>query len=166
MYSEILTALSGIKTMTDLTALVLNAKVDIAVTEKAIESQSALLSLQSAMLGLQSQYQILLGENEMLKKQLIGIETWDDESKNYNLSEITTGVFAYAFKGDESKTIPAHWLCAHCFQNKQKSIIQLDEKSTDGASYVCPRCKTVIHDPTNRFSISFAATRTPKLTGF
>lgn len=52
MYSEIVTALSGLKTMSDLTKLVLRAKVDSAVTEKAIESQTAIISLQSAMLEL------------------------------------------------------------------------------------------------------------------
>jgi hypothetical protein len=118
------------------------------------------------MLSLQSQYQILLTENEELKKELIEVETWDEETKSYNLAEITTGVFAYAFKGNESQNIPPHLLCTHCFQNRKKSIIQLDEKSINGASYSCPRCKTIIHDPTNRFSISFATTRTPKLAGF
>ena len=60
MYSEIVTALSGLKTMGDLTKLVLKAMVDSAVTEKAI------ISLQSAMLDLQSQYQLVSMDKEEL----------------------------------------------------------------------------------------------------
>lgn len=164
MYSEIVTALSGLKTMSDLTKLVLSAKVDSAVTEKATESQTAIISLQCAMLELQSQYQLLSVENEELKKQLIESERWETERQNYTLAEICVGVFVYSSNGND--TAPSHWLCANCFQNKQKSLLQLDEKSIDGTSYLCPRCKTIIHDPSNCYPLSFAATRTPQPTGF
>lgn len=46
MYAEITSALAGLKTVSDLIGLTLKLKVDSAVTEKAIESQAAIISLQ------------------------------------------------------------------------------------------------------------------------
>jgi hypothetical protein len=45
MLPEIVTALSSIKVASDLATLIHKAKVDTAVTEKAIELQSAVISL-------------------------------------------------------------------------------------------------------------------------
>ena len=60
MLPEIMTAVNGLKTATELAGLLLKVKVNAAVTEKAIESQAALVSAHSAMLSLQANYQELL----------------------------------------------------------------------------------------------------------
>ena len=156
MYAEIATALSTVKTVSDLTSLVLKTKVDSAVTQKAIESQSAIISLQAAMLSLQSQYQELLRQNDELKKQLIDLEDWSMEAKNYRLTEIAPGVLVYARKTDDANTGPACWLCTHCYEKKQKSILQRGKMTHSGTIYSCPNCKTEILDHANHLTISIA----------
>lgn len=140
MYAEIASALTSIKTFGDLTTLILKMKVDSAVTEKAIESQSAIISLQSTMLTLQSQYQALLDEKEELKKRLIEMEDWKTEAEKYELKEIAFHTFAYALKSDYANTAPAHWLCANCYGNGQKSILQSKPATSKGLPYSCLRC--------------------------
>src|SRR5438445_59992 len=130
MYSEIVTALSGLKTMSDLTKLVLRAKVDSAVTEKAIESQTAIISLQSAMLELQSQYQLLSVEKEELKQQLIESEEWKMERQNYTLTEICTGVFVYAWNGND--TTPSHWLVPTASKISKRPFCNLTRRALIG----------------------------------
>ncbi len=60
MYAEIAAAAASIKTFRELTALILKAKVDSAVTQKAIESEAAIIALQTAIINLQFQHQSLL----------------------------------------------------------------------------------------------------------
>jgi hypothetical protein len=60
MYAEMAVAAASIKTFRELTALILKAKVDSAVTQKAIESEAAIIDLQTAIINLQSQHQTLL----------------------------------------------------------------------------------------------------------
>src|SRR5450432_1919454 len=124
MISEIAATLSALKTAKDFTKAVMDSKVSTALREQAVEFQFAIIETQTAIIGIQSQYQLLLQEKDALKKQLIDIEQWNVDAADYELSEIHTGVFAYVFKPNEGSTTPPHWLCAKCYQNKEKSIIQ------------------------------------------
>jgi len=146
MYAEITAALSSLKVAGELTALVLNTKVNQAVTQKAIELQSAIMSLQTAIIGIQSQNQELLEENNRLKQEIISMKNWEAEARKYSLKEIIAGVFVYAINEDQRGTEPGHWLCAHCYTNKQKSILQKGERLPGGGGdlYDCPNCKTHI----------------------
>lgn len=146
MYTEIATALSTLKTMSDLTALILKTKVDSAVTQKAIESQTAIISLQSAMLGLQSQYQQTLEQNELLKNQLAEIENWHEEATKYSLTEIAPRVLVYALKPEYANGTPIHWLCAHCYSKNQKGFLQRTRQESEGTYYGCTNCRTEIVD--------------------
>ncbi len=144
MLAEITTAFASLKTMGELTALVLKTRVDSAVIEKAQESQAAMISLQSAMLSLQTQYQVLLREKDELEQRLIKMEDWNTEAQNYSLKEISSGVFVYVRKQDSSDGSPSHWLCANCYENKQKSILQRQPRESRGTPYRYIRCKSLI----------------------
>lgn len=145
MIPEITAALSSLKVVSDLATLIQKSKVDAAVAEKAIELQSAVISLQSAMLTLQSQHDVLLTENNQLKQQLIDVKNWETESQNYHLKAIRSGVFVYATKPDMQSAEPQHWLCANCYQNKKKSLLQQGSKERIGWNHHCPHCKTDIY---------------------
>ncbi len=147
MYTEIATALSSIKIASDLATLVLKAKVDSAVTQKAIELQASLITLQSTVMTIQAQNQDLLSENNQLKQQLIAAKDWEAEANKYSLKEVLPGSFVYAINQDQLGTQPYHWLCTHCYENKQKSILQRMGKELRGWIYNCPTCKTQILGP-------------------
>lgn len=147
MYAEVATALSSIKVAADLASLVLKSKVDSAVKEKATELNSAIISLQQALLTLQAQYQELLEAKKRLEQELIAKENWDAEAQKYHLAEIASGVFVRAIKEDQHGTEPRHWLCAHCYENKRKSILQRGDKGLRGWIHSCPSCKVQIEAP-------------------
>ena len=138
MLPEITAALASLKTIAELSVLAVKTSTDSRVTEKAIELQSALISLQGAMLSLQSQYQDLLQEKDELEKRLADKEKWDADTQNYTLTEIGRKVFAYALKPDRATSAPAHWLCANCYENKKKSVLQ----RLSGSLYRCHSCKS------------------------
>jgi hypothetical protein len=143
MYAEIATALSSVKTISDLTSLILKSKVTDAVRDNSIELQSAVIALQTAITGIQAQNYELLNENNQLKQQLADLKKWETEAQKYTLEEIAPGVLAYVFKSGPESITPIHWLCANCYQNKEKSILQRGRKSgVLGTPVSCPRCKT------------------------
>jgi hypothetical protein len=115
------------------------------VRDKSIELNSAVIALQTAITGIQSQNYELLNENNRLKQQLIDLKNWETEAAQYELKEVDSGVFAYAFKSAPDSATPPHWLCANCYQNKEKSILQRGRKSGPlGTPLDCPRCKTYL----------------------
>ncbi len=114
----------------------------MALREQAIETQSAVIELQNALITLQSQYQNLLDEKNEIKRQLVELQDWEAEAQNYTLTEVASKIFVYASKPNQDAGTPAHWLCAHCYQNKQKSILQRSVATNKGTIWVCPRCPT------------------------
>jgi hypothetical protein len=88
-----------------------------------------------------------MAENERLKQQLVRAENWEAEAAKYKLIQLITDSFVYAPNDDQLNTQPYHWLCAHCFQNKQKSLLQRGEKKMRGWIYTCPACKNSILGP-------------------
>jgi hypothetical protein len=89
MFTDITTALSSIKVASDLVTLVLKAKVDAAVTQKAIELQGAIISLQSTILSIQAENQNFLAENNSLKQQIVDMNNWESEAQKYSLTEVS-----------------------------------------------------------------------------
>ena len=146
MIPEIASAIATVKSMSDITSLLIKTKVDNATTEKAIELQSNILSLQTTLLTIQAQNQDLLRSKHELEQRLIEMENWNAQAEHYKLHEITSGVFVMASQSDESDSTPPHWLCANCYQKKQKSILQYNGNPSDGVHYFCPNCKTEVVD--------------------
>lgn len=143
MYAEIATALSSVKTISDITSLILKSKITDAVRDNSIQLQSALIDLQTAILSIQAQNHELLNENNRLKQQLIDLKNWETEAAQYELQQVAPGVLAYALKSAPEKATPPHWLCANCYQNKEKSILQQGRGiGPMGTPLDCPRCKT------------------------
>ena len=44
--------------------------------------------------------------------------------------------------GDSSS--PSHWLCANCYHENHKSILQFDHSNGVGSHYICHKCKSEI----------------------
>jgi hypothetical protein len=71
-------------------------------------------------------------ENLALKEQLQREQRWEQESARYELKEIVRGITAYRLKQDQRKTgEPEHWLCAACFHDGKKSILQFSAMGSD-----------------------------------
>ena len=120
-----------------------DTREEVKVNEVAIQLQGIVLDLQSEMMMIQSDYQNILRSREDLEKKLIEMEGWDKERARYHLAkvgEIWSG-FVYVLNVKNPAVEPAHWLCAHCYEDKKKSILQVSGMNN---KYRCPRCKTEI----------------------
>lgn len=78
------------------------------------------------------------------------IETWEQEKEKYKLREICPHVFVYAIKEEEKGAEPSHWICAACYNQGKKSILQLNRKEKAGHFYICYECCSEICDHSKR----------------
>jgi hypothetical protein len=119
-----------------------DSREEVKVNEVAIQLQRIVLDLQSEMMMIQSDYQNVLRSREDLEKKLIELEGWDKEKARYHLEKVggMWSGFVYALNVKNPSVEPAHWLCAHCYEDKKKSILQVSGMN----KYRCPRCKTEI----------------------
>jgi hypothetical protein len=140
MAIEFSTALGLLKTITGTTRRLADAREEAKINEVAIQLQGIVLDLQSEMMIIQSDYQSVLRAKEDLDKKLIEQQNWHNERARYQLKKVGDGVFVYALKDGNATTEPAHWLCAHCYEDQKRSILQRSPYPT----WLCPRCKTKV----------------------
>ncbi len=139
MAIEFSTALGLLKTITGTTKRLADTREEVKVNDVAIQLQGVVLDLQSEMMIIQSDYQSVLRAKEDLEKKLIEQEGWNKERARYHL-EAVAGDFVYALNVVKPSVESAHWLCAHCYEEKKKSILQ----RSPFPAWLCPRCKTKI----------------------
>jgi len=77
-----------------------------------------------------------------LEKQVERFETWEVEKKRYKLTDYGGGTFAYALKPEEAQGEPPHRICAHCYENGHKAVLQFTHKSEGRDYFECLRCKS------------------------
>jgi hypothetical protein len=70
------------------------------------------------------------------------LEAWDAEKQRYALTELSRGAFAYLVKPEARGTEPLHCLCAACYQNGKKAILQFLIDQFGTAHFTCPACRT------------------------
>ena len=81
------------------------------------------------------------------------LEAWEAEKKLYRLTDYCGGTFAYELKPETAEGELSHRICAACYQQGHKSILQYKDKSyARQHEYLRPACKTVFvfgprHEP-------------------
>jgi hypothetical protein len=138
--TSIAAGISGLKAAFDITKGILELKTMTDVRSKVIELQQVILSAQNDAIGAQQHIMSLLQEKERLTGEIERFKSWDAEKLNYELTEYQPGVLAYKLKASVSEQ-PLHWLCPHCFQQSQKSILQTQQRDRRLDGLVCGRCK-------------------------
>lgn len=146
--------ITGIKTAIDIATTIKNITDDIELKAKTSELYNSMISLQNGIMSMQAENHSLLQENQALSKKLMEIETWEKEKSKYSLQEICPQVFVYASDETDENSEPPHWICATCYNQGKKSILQLSKKVVSGHYYICHECNSEIRDHSKRQNIS------------
>lgn len=134
--------LSSLKVSTDLTKSMLGIRDAQLVREKAVELTAEIMSAQASAMTAQAAQSELADRVRDLEKKIVELENWNREKQRYGLTEIATGVFAYAVKLEEQGSEPAHHICAGCYQNGRKSVLQKEMRNPGrNALLICHACK-------------------------
>ena len=103
-----------------------------------------LLSVQQDLMVMQVKHSALIDSERDLKQKILQIENWEAEKQRYQLENRGDTAFLYVIKPDMQGSEPRHGICATCYQNRVKSILQLG-RGVRGIEMMCPVCKTSIN---------------------
>jgi hypothetical protein len=143
MVAEIFAGLNAFKIMFDLAKALKD-------TDDAVKRNSAVADLWEQIFTAQTRYTEAIDRVAELEEKLASLETWDAESKRYELKQLISSVptFAYALKADAQPGEPFHCICANCYQRRFKSVLQFNRLATYGSEQrvlKCPVCNTEVH---------------------
>ena len=105
-----------------------------------------LIDAQTKIFAVNNERATLIERIGKLEKQVTDLEAWETEKQRYELKEIAFGSFAYVVKPAMQGTEPPHQICANCYQQAKKSILQAVPRSKAHIDarmpkqLFCPRC--------------------------
>lgn len=102
---------------------------------KVVEAHGQALAAQAAHAALALEAKELRDENARLM-------AWDAEAARYELRDIGRGVMAYVLK--EAGEVSPHSLCANCFHDGKKSILQPEKCVSWETILRCHKCSAVL----------------------
>jgi DNA polymerase IIIc chi subunit len=138
MASEIMMGLGAFKTMFDIAKGLKDAS-------DATIRNAAVIELQEQILAAQAAQMTLIERVGHLEEQMAAVKKWDTDKERYKLKQIIPGTTAYVLKNSEANGQPVHALCANCYHNGKKSVLQSNgECSIAKHALVCPSCKSAI----------------------
>ncbi|APG11403.1 hypothetical protein BKD09_24010 [Bradyrhizobium japonicum] len=135
--SAIASAVSAFKAAKDIGESMIGLRDAAAFQSKLMEFQSKILDANNAAFAAQEERSTLLERIRELEKQLASFEKWEVEKENYQLTAIYADTLAYARKPDAAGAVPPHYICANCYEDGKKRILQ----RADAAHVMCPDCK-------------------------
>jgi hypothetical protein len=139
------------------------------IKAKLIELNGEILSAQTSALAANADQFALLKQVSELEKQVAELEAWDAEARKYVLYNLRAGLpmptampgvqgeaFVYRLKTQGSSGEPIHFLCANCYQDRHKSILQNQELMPGACdAYLCHRCGNILYRTGNAYPEHF-----------
>lgn len=123
MVGEVFAGISAFKTMFDM------AKALKDINDAAIRN-SAVVELQEKILTAQAAQAQLIERIRELEEDVASFDKWDTEKERYHLIHAYRGgSVVYALKPEAAKGEALRWICASCYQQRKKGILQRAEFS-------------------------------------
>ena len=103
---------------------------------RSIES----IKLMEQIIAAQMAQASLIQQVRDLETEVSQFKNWEAEKERYILTDYGGGTFAYALKPEKAEGEPPHKLCANCFQQGKKSILQYTGKYGGQEGFDCHLC--------------------------
>ena len=112
------------------------------IVAKVSEVNAKLMGANGVALAAQEKQSALVARVQELEREVTRLKDWKAEAETYEVREVASGVFAYLPRGHAGKFQPAHKLCANCFNQGTKSLLQQQRVEVERQlSLVCHKCK-------------------------
>jgi len=121
--AEIALAVTSLRSALDITKAMIGLRDAEAFRAKSIELQGVILEAMNQAIESREAYASQIDRVRTLEAEVTRLKAWDAEKQNYELKRVGDSAVAYMLKPDKRGTEPAHWLCATCFANGQKSFL-------------------------------------------
>lgn len=112
------------------------------IVAKVSEVNSKLMQANAVSLASQEKQASLVSQVHELEGCIKALKAWKAEAEKYEIKEAATGVFVFLEKGYAGKLQSAQKLCANCFNQGSKSLLQQQHVEVGRQlSLVCHKCK-------------------------
>jgi hypothetical protein len=111
-----------------------------AIKAKVIEMQGLILEAQADAIEAREAHTAQIDRIRELEADVTRFKTWETEKNRYELKEIFPGSFAYLVKESMRGTEPLHQICATCYQQDKKAILQ----KSSAVHLQCPVCESAV----------------------
>jgi hypothetical protein len=92
---------------------------------KVFELQRAIIDAQQHVFAANEERSTLIERVTDLEKELTNFKNWETEKKRYTLTALpNNGGLAYLLKPEMENGEPSHYICAFCYNESKKSILQ------------------------------------------
>jgi hypothetical protein len=118
------TVFSSLKSAGELAKAMMDVKDATTFQTKAFELTREIIAAQQGALSAQAAQQSLLQEVRHLKEQLVKLEAWATEKQRYELTDHGGGTFTRTLKPSMAEGEPSHRLCAQCYEQGKKGLLQ------------------------------------------
>lgn len=106
--------------------------------------QSEIASIYAGYLALQQQCLSLIAEKDNLKKEIARFETWEEQKKRYKLYRPwKMSSIVYALEESQSNGEPPHWICADCYEDGKRRILQCRHGKSGYEEFFC-KCGAIV----------------------
>ena len=141
--TELSALMSSLKGAKDLAESMIGLREAAALQSKIMDFNIAIIDAQQRVFSAQEERSALIEKVADLEKKITSLERWETEKQRYELkgAGFDNGAMVYQLKTEEAGTELPHSICAHCYENSVKSILQSDRAGSD-TYLMCPRCKT------------------------
>ena len=138
----IASALSSLKAATDIAKTMIGLRDAQAMQAKVIELNGQILDAQGSVFAANQERATLIEKVRQLEKQLVDLEAWDAQKDRYQLTDAGDSNFVLILKPEMRGGEPAHYICANCYEQRKKAILQHMNTRGMGDLLSCPLCKT------------------------
>ena len=137
--------IASVKAASEITKGMVGVRDTVLLQDKVIELNGIILTAQSHALTTQSDQFSLLERVRELEEEVAHVKAWEAEKQRYQLTDVGNGSFAYVLKEETGSSDPPHNICANCYEDGHRSILQ-NETTNGGRRPVmyCPRCDTTL----------------------
>lgn len=105
-----------------------------------IEFQNAIIQFQSMIATVQAENAALVRQKGDLEKELEKSKNWEAEKSRYKMTAAYRRVTAYAIKKSMSNGEPPHYICANCYHDGKRSVLQQARDKQGLIIIVCSAC--------------------------
>lgn len=113
-----------LKTASDLVKSAMHLHSSQAFQAKMVELNREIMSAQGSALAAYATQTAMIQEIAKLKEKIAESEAWERQKERYQLTDHGGRTFSYTLKVGMEQGEPPHEICAHCYQQGRKSILQ------------------------------------------
>jgi hypothetical protein len=138
--SAISGALSSLKAANDIAQAMIGLRDAATFQGKLIEFQAKIIEANNSAFAAHDEGFALLSRIAQLEKQVDDVKSWENEKQRSELQELPPGVFVLSLKPAMANGEPQHRLCAKCYAEDKKSILQSAGKVHGEETLSCHGC--------------------------